>query len=164
MSHVRYLDRIRDYYQSEGYDKPYVWANFDEVPFTPLAKPLAQSRLTVLTTSDVALRQNGAGGLTEAETTVGNVYALPFETPVERLYSRQESYDRYATDLDDIDAFLPLTRLREFAEQDRIGSLTANFFNINRGYSQRLMRETAAPLALERCREANAEVALLVPV
>ena len=164
MNHVRYMDRIRDYYLSQGYDKPYVWAEFDEVPFTPLSKPLAESRLTLLTTSDVSLRRHDDSAPSEAETTVGNVYALPFDTPVDRLYSRQESYDRYATDLEDIDAFLPLTHLRKFADQGRIGGLTADFFNINRGYSQRLMRETTAPLALDKCREANAEVALLVPV
>ncbi|PPR19565.1 MAG: hypothetical protein CFH40_02253, partial [Alphaproteobacteria bacterium MarineAlpha10_Bin3] len=44
MNHVRYIDKTRDYYLSQGYDKPYRWANFDDVPFTPLNKPLAESR------------------------------------------------------------------------------------------------------------------------
>ena len=163
MTPVGYMARIRDYYLAQGYEKPYSWAHFDEVPFQPLQKPLAESRLTLLSTADVSLRSDG-GALGEAETTVGDVYALPFETPTAALYSRQESFDRYATDLEDIDAFLPLSRLRECAEAGRIGGLTENFFNLNRGYSKQLMSETTAPLALAKCREEGADIALLTPV
>jgi hypothetical protein len=164
MTHVRYMDRIRDYYIAQGYEEPYVWAQHDEVAFAPLAKPLAESRVALLSTSDVSLRLDDGGEVSAAETTVGNVYGLPFDTPVDRLYSRQESYDRYATNLDDIDSYLPLSHLRAFAAEGRIGAVTENFFNLNRGYSKRLMAETTAPLALERLREAAADVAILTPV
>ena len=40
VTHVRYMDRIRDYYLAQGYEKPYRWAHFEDVPFTPLKKPL----------------------------------------------------------------------------------------------------------------------------
>ena len=33
MSHVRYIDKTREYYLGQGYEKPYEWAHFDEVPF-----------------------------------------------------------------------------------------------------------------------------------
>jgi len=36
-SHVRYIDKTRAYYQAEGYEKPYEWAHFDDIPFTPFA-------------------------------------------------------------------------------------------------------------------------------
>ncbi len=32
MTHVRYIDKTRDYYRNEGYDTPYRWAHFDEIP------------------------------------------------------------------------------------------------------------------------------------
>ena len=50
-SYVSYIDRTREYYGAQGYAKPYVWARHTEVPFAPLAKPLAQSRVTVVTTA-----------------------------------------------------------------------------------------------------------------
>ena len=56
MSHVRYIDKTPDYYLSQGYDKPYRWANFDDVPFTLLNKPLSESRLALVSTSEIALR------------------------------------------------------------------------------------------------------------
>mgnify|MGYP003993592493 FL=1 len=164
MEHVLYMQRIRDYYLSQGYEKPYVWAHYEDVPFTPLKKPLSESTVTLFSTSDVSVRREDDDALSAAETTVGEVYSLPWDTPLESLYSRQESFDRYATSLDDIDSYLPLTRMREFAEAGRIGAVTRNFHNINRGYSQKLMIETSAPAALAKCREEGADVAVLTPV
>ena len=37
---IPYMQRTRDYYQALGFS-PYRWAHFAEVPFTPLATPLA---------------------------------------------------------------------------------------------------------------------------
>src|SRR5688572_5618480 len=45
MSHVRYIDKTREYYQGEGYASPYRWAHFDDVPFTLPPRPLAECRV-----------------------------------------------------------------------------------------------------------------------
>ncbi len=164
MTHVRYMDRIRDYYLAEGYDKPYRWAHYEAVPFAPLAKPLADCRVALISTSDVSVKRADGAGPSAQEVTVGNVYAIPSDTPIERLYSRQESYDRHATDLNDVNAYLPLTRLAELTAAERIGGVTKDFLNVNRGYSQKLMLETSAPQVLELCRQQAADVALLTPV
>jgi D-proline reductase (dithiol) PrdB len=164
MSHVQYMQRIRDYYLSQGYEKPYVWAHYDDVQFTSLKKPLSEATLTLFSTSDVSIRQEEGVELSAEETTVGDVYSLPWDTPLDQLYSRQESFDRHATSLDDIDSYLPLTRLREFVQAGRIGAVTPHFHNINRGYSKKLMLETAAPAALQKCRDEGTDVAVFTPV
>jgi len=164
MTHVRYMDRIRDYYIAQGYEKPYRWANFDEVPFTPLKKPLSESKITLFSTSDVSVQRPEGEELPAEETTVGDVYSVEWDTPLDRLYSRQESFDRYATTLDDLNSYLPLTRLQEFVEDGRIGALTDRFHNVNRGYSQKLMLQTTAPAALEICQRDEVDVAILTPV
>ncbi len=48
---IPYMQRTRDYYLALGYDNPYRWAHFADVPFTPLTKPLAQARLALITTA-----------------------------------------------------------------------------------------------------------------
>ncbi len=48
---VRYMERTRAYYLGLGYENPYVWAHFAEVPFSPLKKPLSQSVLGLITTA-----------------------------------------------------------------------------------------------------------------
>lgn len=164
MNHVRYMDRIRDYYIAQGYEKPYRWAHHEDVPFTPLKKPLSESKITLFSTSDVSVQRPEGEELPAEEVTVGDVYSVDWDTPLDRLYSRQESFDRYATTLDDLNSYLPLTRLQEFVEEGRIGALTDQFHNVNRGYSQKLMLQTAAPAALEICQRDEVDVAVLTPV
>ena len=48
---IPYMTRIRDYYQTLGYGAPYRWAHYAEVPFAPLKKPLAESRIGLITTA-----------------------------------------------------------------------------------------------------------------
>src|SRR2546430_6432817 len=56
---IPYMQRTRDYYLALGYNNPYRWAHFAEVPFTPLTKPLAQARVALITTA--AHYQPGVG-------------------------------------------------------------------------------------------------------
>ena len=42
---IPYLDRIRRYYKTLGYGKPYEWAHYVETPFAALEKPLAAARV-----------------------------------------------------------------------------------------------------------------------
>ena len=39
---IAYMQRTRDWYLALGYGNPYRWAHHADVPFQPLAKPLAQ--------------------------------------------------------------------------------------------------------------------------
>src|SRR5690348_18254255 len=48
---IPYMQRTREYYAAIGYTTPYRWAHHIEAPFTSLRKPLAQSRVTIVTTA-----------------------------------------------------------------------------------------------------------------
>ena len=48
---IPYMRRIREYYLTLGYGPPYRWAHYAEVPFQPLEKPLAESRVALITTA-----------------------------------------------------------------------------------------------------------------
>ena len=162
---VRYIEKTREYYLAEGYEKPYEWAHFDGVPFARLRKPLAGCRVGLVTTSDVAvLSETGERERGDAATLVGNVYSIPFDVAPEQLYSRSEHYDRYATTLDDVNAYCPVTRLRELVAERRIGALAAHFQGVYTSYSQRVTMERDAPEVLRRCREGGVDVVLLTPV
>ena len=39
---IAYIERTTSYYLGLGYDNPYQWARFDDVPFARPAKPLDQ--------------------------------------------------------------------------------------------------------------------------
>src|SRR5450755_3191688 len=61
---IPYMARTRQYYQAIGYTTPYRWAHYVDAPFQPLRKPLAQSRVTIVTTAapyDPAKGDQGPG-------------------------------------------------------------------------------------------------------
>lgn len=165
MSYVRYIDKTREYYLSEGYEKPYRWAHNEDIPFAPMKKSLSQCRVGLVSTSDVALRpEHGGEQRSNDGELVGNVYSLPSDVPADLLYSRQEAYDKYSTHLDDVNSYLPITRLHELAAEGKIASVAPRIHGVYTAYSQRKTRETDSPEVLKRCIEDEVDVVLLTPV
>ncbi len=164
MGYVRYIDKTREYYRREGYEKPYRWAHFEDAPFTPLKKPLAESRLVLISTSEIARHSDSDQRTPLEKGELGNVYSIPSDTPLEDLYSHSLSFDKHATSLDDVNAFFPITRLQEMAAEGRIGSVAPRAIALYNAYSQRRTREVDAPEVLAQCRADAVDVALLVPV
>lgn len=165
MTHVRYIDKTRDYYLKEGYDKPYAWAHHDKAPLTRLSKPLSDCRVALLTTSEMAIRYDEA---TEEnpiqEEGFRSVYAIPSDTPSDKLYCRTHSYDRYATHMNDVNSYFPIERLREARDDGRIGDIPDDHIGCYNNYSQRKVLEEEAPKVLAMCKQQQIDAVLLVPV
>jgi hypothetical protein len=161
---IPYLRRTRDYYQALGFP-PYRWAHFVEVPFTPLAKPLAQSRVALITTAapyQPGAGDQGPGAKYNATAKFYTVYSGPTDT-IPDLRISHVGYDRVHTTAEDPCTWLPLARLHDFVKAGRIGALTPRFHGTPTNRSQRVTAETYAPELLRRCREDGADVAVLVP-
>jgi hypothetical protein len=154
---VSYIDRTREFYGALGYENAYRWARFDEVPFTRLAKPISECRLTLVTTSSLVRKPGEKRGAKQ-------VWSGPTDPAPERLYTDDLAWDKQATHTDDVESFLPITRLRELALSGRIGGLAARFHGVPTDYSQRRTIENDAPEILGRCREDGVDAALLVPL
>jgi hypothetical protein len=165
MEHVRYIDRTREDYIRQGYEKSYRWAQFEDVPFTPLKKPLSQSRIGLIGTSEVAVRfdpDREENPISEED--FRGVYAIPADMPTEKFYSRTTSFDRNATTLDDINAYYPVDRLREAVADGRVGSMPDWFYGAYNNYSQRKVLEQEAPKALNFARRDELDAMIMVPV
>ena len=163
MSHVRYIDKTRAYYAGLGYDKPYQWAEFAEVPFAALAKPLREARVALVSTSDVAVRGADEGDAPHGFM-VGKVYSIAADTAVEQLFTRQEHYDTHATHLDDVNSYFPITRLHELAAEGVIGSVASRAHGVYTNYSHRRTLEADGPEVVKRCREDGVDAVVLTPV
>ena len=163
LSYVRYIDRTNAYYQTEGYDKHYLWAKNRHVPFAPLKKPLADSRLALVSTSEIASRRWEDQRLPLERGEAANVYGVAVDTPVKDLYSRTDSFDMTATTLDDVNSYFPVTRLQELAETGRIGSLAPAAYGVYNAYSQSKTIGADAPEGLQGRRGEGGDIALLVP-
>ncbi len=163
--YVSYIDKSREFYGAQGYERPYRWARFDEVPFTPLPKPLAESRIGIVTTA-MALDLFPDPGASDFGDAVppGSVHTGPTDPPPERLFTDNRSWDKDATHTEDVESFLPVRRLGEYVEQGRLGSLSPRFYGVPTEYSQRRTREADAAEVARLMREDAVDVAMLVPL
>ena len=158
---VSYIDRTREFYGAQGYDKPYAWATHDGAPFTPLSRPLSESRVTVVTTASEWRNQEVKDGVLRG---AKQVWSGTTAEPPERLFTDDLAWDKGATHTEDVESFLPIRALAAFAAEGRIGPLAERFHGVPTDYSQRLTIEQDAPEILRRCREDEVDVALLVPL
>ena len=101
--YVRYIDKTREYYLSQGYEKSYQWAHFDSAPFTTLSKPLAQSRATIISTSSITYRLDDTDDAPHA-TLAESVYSIPSDIPKDRLFTNIGHFDHHETTLEDVDS------------------------------------------------------------
>jgi hypothetical protein len=162
---IPYLERTRSYYLALGYGNPYQWAHHDEVPFAPLDRPLAESRLALVTTA-APLRaeagDQGPGAPYNAAAKFYQVYSLPID-PAPDLRISHLGYDRAHTTAADPNTWLPIPRLREAVAAGRLGSLAPRLHGAPTNRSQATTIDVDAPAVLARVQEDGAEAALLVP-
>jgi D-proline reductase (dithiol) PrdB len=154
-SFLSYIDRSREYYAAQGYSHPYAWATYQEVPFSPLRKPLSECRVGLATTAG---REEVEGA---SEGRIRKCYAMSSNPAPTHLYTAHLGWDKKATHTDDLDSFLPLNRLAEFAAEGRIGSASPRFYGVSTAYSQGQTIRRDAPQLLGWCREDSVDAMLL---
>lgn len=160
-----YLERIRAYYLALGYETPYRWASFKDVPFSPLSKPLAEASISVITTA--ALYQPGKGD--QGSGAVYNGHAKFFTVYSESTASEPDlrvshiAIDRAHTTAEDQGTYFPLQALRALEENGEIGGITPRYHGLPTNRSHETTLEIDCPEVVSRCLEDRADAAVLVP-
>ncbi len=164
-SPIPYMQRTRDYYRAIGYTTPYRWAHYIGAPFTPLKKPLARSRVTIVTTAAPFRPDKGDQG-PGAPYNGGAKFYQVYSGDTSRQHDLRIShigYDRVHTSAEDSGTWFPLPALLRLRDTGRIGAVTQHFHGAPTNRSHRVTVETDAPEILRRCREDDTDVAILVP-
>jgi hypothetical protein len=164
-SSIPYMQRTRDYYRAIGYTTPYRWAHHIAAPFTPLKKPLARSRVTIVTTAAPYRADKGDQGPGAAYNGGAKFYQV-YSGDTSQQHDLRIShigYDRVHTSAEDNGTWFPLPALLRLRDAGRIGAVTQNFHGAPTNRSHRVTVETDAPEILRRCREEETDVAILVP-
>ncbi len=145
--------------------KAYRWRSIEPTPWTPMKKPLAHSRLALVSRAGFALKDQEPFDDTVRGGDV-SFREIPSETDVSDLVEthRSESFDHAGIRQDPNLAF-PIDRVRELVEAGRIGSLGSRHLSLMGSVTApgRLVQDTA-PDAARRLVEDGVDVALLVPV
>jgi len=162
---IAYMQRTREYYQAIGYSTPYRWAHYSGAPFTALKQPLAQSRITLITTAAPYQPDKGDQGPGAAYNGSAKFYRI-YAGDTSQTHDTRIShvaYDRKHTAATDSGTWFPLPQLLRVAALGRIGAVGPRFFGAPTNRSQRVTIETDAPEILERCREDGIDAAVIVP-
>jgi glycine/betaine/sarcosine/D-proline reductase family selenoprotein B len=162
---IPYMARTRAYYQALGYAEPYNWAHFADVPFAPLAKPLTDCRIGLVTTAAPhrpELGDQGPGARYNAAAKFHRAYAQSIEGAPDVRISHV-TYDRTHTSAEDPNAWFPLAQLKRRAATGAIGSIAPRFYGAPTTRSQRTTLEQDAPDILAAMRVDAVDAAVLVP-
>jgi hypothetical protein len=151
---VGYMERTRRYYRALGYDNDYVWAHFENAPFTAMTKPLHEARIGLVTTAGPADLSN-RDAKRRKHVWSGDTAAAPpaFDTDL--------AWDREATHVADRETYLPIDAVRALVSAGVVGGLAQRFHGAPTDYSHSKTLEHDAPELLARLREDGADAALL---
>jgi hypothetical protein len=162
---IPYMQRIRDYYLALGYGAPYEWAHYAQVPFQPLSKPLAQSRVTIITTAAPFQPDKGDQGPGAPYNAAAKFYTV-YSGDAAKDHDLRISHiaiDRKHTTAEDPGTYFPLTELRLAAARGRIGSIAPRFHGLPTNRSHRVTLEVDCPEVVDRCLTDAVDAAILVP-
>jgi D-proline reductase (dithiol) PrdB len=162
---VRYMERTRSYYLGLGYDNPYVWAHYLEVPFAPLKKPLNQSVLGLITTAVPYDAEKGSQGQGSPYNAAAKFYQ-PYKSAINQKLDLRIAHvgiDRKNANMEEVECWFPLAAARRVVEMGRLRMVSPNFYGLPTNRSQRHTLEIDAPIILEMLRADNVDVAVLIP-
>lgn len=164
-THLPYLKRIRDYYLALGYETPYRWAQFDDVPFQPLKKPLRESTLGIVTTAapfQPDKGNQGPGAAYNGAAKFFDVYSMTSEQEPDLRISHI-AIDRAHTTAEDSGTYFPLKAFRTLQTENHIGALSKNFYGLPTNRSHKTTLNIDCQELLHRCKRDGVDVAILVP-
>lgn len=156
---VRYMETIAQRYVQLGY-APYRWfAAEAPAAFTRLAKPLAESKLGMLSSSGAyALGQCAYHYRDDC-----SIREIPTTTPDSALRFSHITENYLVDPRRDPGCIFPLRALRDAAAAGLIGRLADVVLSCMGGvYSQRRVREEVAPAVLASMRRQEVDAALLI--
>ncbi len=162
---IDYLDRIRTWYLALGYETPYRWAAFDDVPFTPLGKPPAECTIGIVTTASPYQPDRGdqgPGAPYNGAAKFFSVYSGDTASDPDLRISHI-AIDRAHTTAEDQGSYFPLVALRRLAAEGVIGAVGPRFHGLPTDRSQRKTMEVYCPEIVARCREDGVDGVVLVP-
>ena len=161
---IPYMARTRAYYLALGYDNPYQWAHFDEVPFQRLSKPLNECVITLVTTAAPFQPDKGPQG-PRAPYNAGPKFYQVYsgDTVLDHdLRVAHVAIDRKHTHMEDSNSWFPLPLMRRMANEGMF-RLAPRFHGVPTNRSQRHTLATDVPELLSRCQADGVDAAVLVP-
>jgi D-proline reductase (dithiol) PrdB len=152
---VDYIPRTRELYDEFS---PYRWVENSDVPWTPLRKPIAKSRVALISSGGLMYRDQPRFHREDA-----SFRRIPKDARREDLHVWHFGY-RTEDAQRDPNCVFPLERMRELERAGVIGELCDPALSFMGGiYSARKVRDELAPRIVDELKAAHADAFFLVP-
>lgn len=135
-----------------------------DIPWTPLTKPVRESTIALVTTAGVHLTGQPPFDMDDPDGDP-TFREIPLDAPRATWTITHKYYDHSAAD-QDLNVVLPIDRLRELADERRIGGIgpfAYGFMGHIDGPHLRTLIETTAPAVARRLKADGAEAVVLTP-
>jgi D-proline reductase (dithiol) PrdB len=135
-----------------------------EIPWTPVRKPVAHSRIGLVTTAGVHLKSQEPFDMDDPDGDP-TFRVIPVDAPRTDLTITHKYYDHSPADRD-INVVLPLDRMREFVAEKRIGEvapLVYGFMGHIHGHHLTTLLDASAPEVARRLKSDGADAVVLTP-
>ena len=135
----------------------------EDCPFTPLTKPLNQTRLAIVTTAGVHLRSDKP--FLHKAPADSSYRAIPSSAPAHEVVQSHSSigFDRSAF-YKDLNVTFPIERVRDLAKDNLVGSIATNHYSFNGAQRDPsdIVKSTAPEVAL-LLKKDNVDCVLITP-
>jgi len=161
---IAYMQRVRAYYLALGYNNPYQWAHYNEVPFAPLKQSLSNSCVALVTTAapyKADAGDQGPGAAYNGAAKFFSTYEFDINSSPDLRISHI-AYDRDHTKAHDSNTWLPVKQL-QLAHTDGLMKLSDKGFGLPTNRSQRATIEIDCPDLLNRLQQNSVDAVVLVP-
>lgn len=158
-----YMDRTRRYYLALGYENPYAWAHHESAPFHPHSLPLADTRVTLVTTAAPFQADKGPQGPRAPYNASPKFYKV-YSGDTRQSHDVRIAHvaiDRYHTHMEDMNSWFPLPAMQRLATQG-LFQLAPRFHGLPTNRSQRHTLGVDVPDLIARCQQDQVDAALLV--
>lgn len=157
MEYIKYVDVTRALFPDQP---PYQWTENISAPWTPIVKPLAESRVALISSGGVYRRDQPPFKPDKNDITFREI---PADTDVRELRISHDYYDHSDAE-QDVNCVFPIERMRELAAEGYLGSLSEKHFT----FMGRIFRKTGLlsemiPGLITRLKELGVDLAFLVP-
>jgi D-proline reductase (dithiol) PrdB len=161
---IPYIHRISTYYQTLGYGTPYRWAQYKDVPFASLKKPLSESQVALVTTAAPYQPDNGDQGPGAPYNSAAKFYTTYTDSTESDpdLRVSHIGIDRNHTTAEDMKTWFPLQQLKRLEGEGVIGGITERFYGAPTNRSQQRTMQVDCPEIYKRIREDDGDVAVIV--
>jgi len=158
---TEYIRQTRENYDKLGFE-PYQWFHADSEPaFAPVKKPLAESKLGMISTAGTYI-QGQVAYYYKDDT---GIREIPNDTPLDKIRFAHIMENYLVEARQDPATVLPLEVLKKLRTNGVIGDLADNYYSCMGGiYSQNRVRNELIPNLVDAIDKEQIDLLLLVPL